>query len=183
MVMTGKVEGDVGKLAVFAGVHKFPARVKCAILVLARRHGGAERRGPAGEHGKRRDLIDFTRHCGEDIGSDRLEVRYFMNSNEAKNFDPRRGGRRHARRHEVTLQKGEQAYITQSLGGSYTVIVNGNMFRIEGKDADALGFEVAAQTRGSTGGPVTQEQLEKEIWEALKTATTRKSRSTSLTSA
>ena len=32
MVMTGKVEGDVGKLAVFAGVHKYPARVKCAIL-------------------------------------------------------------------------------------------------------------------------------------------------------
>jgi len=32
MVMTGQVNGDVGKLAVFAGVHKFPARVKCAIL-------------------------------------------------------------------------------------------------------------------------------------------------------
>jgi nitrogen fixation protein NifU and related proteins len=32
MVMTGKVSGDVGKLAVFAGVYKFPARVKCAIL-------------------------------------------------------------------------------------------------------------------------------------------------------
>jgi nitrogen fixation protein NifU and related proteins len=32
MVTTGKVIGDVGKLAVFAGVHKFPARVKCAIL-------------------------------------------------------------------------------------------------------------------------------------------------------
>src|SRR5437868_6259067 len=32
MVTTGKVLGDVGKLAVFAGVHKFPARVKCAIL-------------------------------------------------------------------------------------------------------------------------------------------------------
>ena len=32
MVMTGKANGDVGKLAVFAGVHKFPARVKCAIL-------------------------------------------------------------------------------------------------------------------------------------------------------
>ena len=32
MVMTGRVQGDVGKLAVFAGVHKFPARVKCAIL-------------------------------------------------------------------------------------------------------------------------------------------------------
>jgi nitrogen fixation NifU-like protein len=32
MVTTGRVAGDVGKLAVFAGVHKFPARVKCAIL-------------------------------------------------------------------------------------------------------------------------------------------------------
>jgi nitrogen fixation protein NifU and related proteins len=32
MVTTGKATGDVGKLAVFAGVYKFPARVKCAIL-------------------------------------------------------------------------------------------------------------------------------------------------------
>jgi len=32
MVTTGKSNGDMGKLAVFAGVHKFPARVKCAIL-------------------------------------------------------------------------------------------------------------------------------------------------------
>ena len=32
MVTSGKVVGNVGKLAVFAGVHKFPARVKCAIL-------------------------------------------------------------------------------------------------------------------------------------------------------
>ena len=32
MVMTGDIKGDVGKLAVFAGVHNFPARVKCAIL-------------------------------------------------------------------------------------------------------------------------------------------------------
>jgi nitrogen fixation protein NifU and related proteins len=33
MVTTGKTDGpELGKLAVFAGVHKFPARVKCAIL-------------------------------------------------------------------------------------------------------------------------------------------------------
>ena len=32
MVTTGEINGDMGKLAVFAGVHKFPARVKCAIL-------------------------------------------------------------------------------------------------------------------------------------------------------
>ena len=33
MVTSGKTpEGDLGKLAVFTGVHKYPARVKCAIL-------------------------------------------------------------------------------------------------------------------------------------------------------
>ena len=32
LVTTGQSTGDVGKLAVFAGVHKYPARVKCAIL-------------------------------------------------------------------------------------------------------------------------------------------------------
>ncbi len=68
---------------------------------------------------------------------------------------------------KVTLQKGEQAHITQSLGGSYTVIVNGNMFRIEGKDADALGLEATAKPV-STGEPVAQDQLEQEIWNQLK---------------
>jgi nitrogen fixation NifU-like protein len=46
MVTTGKVIGDVGKLAVFAGVHKYPARVKCAILswhaVMAALEGKAD---------------------------------------------------------------------------------------------------------------------------------------------
>jgi len=32
MVTTGKAREDMGKLAVFAGVYKFPSRVKCAIL-------------------------------------------------------------------------------------------------------------------------------------------------------
>jgi len=67
---------------------------------------------------------------------------------------------------KVTLQKGEQATLTQSLGGSYTVIVNGNMFRIEGKDADALGMEVAAKS-ASTGTPITQENLEKGNLESV----------------
>jgi probable FeS assembly SUF system protein SufT len=68
---------------------------------------------------------------------------------------------------KVTLQQGEQAYVTQSLGGSYTVVVNGNMFRIEGKDADALGITLSAKTAAS-GAPVTQEELEKEIWNQLR---------------
>ena len=68
---------------------------------------------------------------------------------------------------KVTLLKGEAAYITQSLGGSYTVVVNGNMFRIEGKDADCLGVEQTTKPV-STGAPVTQEHLEKEIWNQLR---------------
>jgi len=72
---------------------------------------------------------------------------------------------------KVTLQKGEQAHITQSLGGTYTVIVNGNMFRIESKDADALGLETTAApaTTSASGGPLTQDELEKKVWESLKT--------------
>ena len=70
---------------------------------------------------------------------------------------------------KVTLQKGGQAYIMQSLGGSYTVVVNGNMFRIDGKDADALGLEVHAKPAAAAGGPVTREGLEKEVWDTLKT--------------
>jgi probable FeS assembly SUF system protein SufT len=73
----------------------------------------------------------------------------------------------------VTLQEGEEARITQSLGGAYTVIVNGNMFRIEGKDADALGLEVAAKpvapaNSALPGAPVNREQLEKEVWNQMR---------------
>src|SRR5437870_2109940 len=68
---------------------------------------------------------------------------------------------------KVTLQKGGQAYITQSLGGSYTVVVNGNMFRIEGKDADALGLEATIKP-AATGEPISRENLEKEIWNQLR---------------
>jgi probable FeS assembly SUF system protein SufT len=71
---------------------------------------------------------------------------------------------------QVTLKQGETAYITQSLGGSHTVIVNGNLFRIDGRNADALGLKV--EERRATrpvGQPVTEEELTKEVWDQLKT--------------
>jgi len=70
---------------------------------------------------------------------------------------------------KVTLLKGEPAYITQSLGGAYTVIVNGNMFRIDGQNADALGLH--AEQKQSTAGhkPRTLEEVEKESWTQMKT--------------
>jgi len=72
---------------------------------------------------------------------------------------------------KVTLLAGEQAYITQSLGGTYTVVVNGNMFRIEPKDADALGKEVPVvrPLSPTPGAPMTAEVLEKEIWNQMRT--------------
>ena len=43
----------------------------------------------------------------------------------------------------VKLRQGQQGFITQALGGSFTVYVEGNLFRIAGHDADALGKETA----------------------------------------
>lgn len=71
---------------------------------------------------------------------------------------------------KVTLSKGEEARITQELGGSYTVIVNGNMFRIDGTDADALGKEASSSSvRVSGDKPATPEEVEKHMWEQMKT--------------
>ena len=43
----------------------------------------------------------------------------------------------------VKLRQGQQGFITQALGGSFTVYLEGNLFRIAGQDADALGKEAA----------------------------------------
>jgi metal-sulfur cluster biosynthetic enzyme len=68
----------------------------------------------------------------------------------------------------VTLQAGETAYITQALGGTYTVVVNGNMFRVDGRDADALGLETAAAKPAAVKAQ-TREEVEQQVWAALKT--------------
>ena len=49
----------------------------------------------------------------------------------------------------VTLPAGSVGYITQALGGSFTVFVEGNLFRIAGRDADAIGKEPPAPDRKS----------------------------------
>ena len=69
----------------------------------------------------------------------------------------------------VTLEKGEIATITQSLGGTFTVVVNGNMFRIDGKDADSLGKEPQLTPAEQAGKAETSEDLEKQLWDQMKT--------------
>lgn len=46
---------------------------------------------------------------------------------------------------KVKLQKGSMVMVTQALGTSYTVYVNGNLVRIQGKDGDALGLVILEQ--------------------------------------
>ena len=70
---------------------------------------------------------------------------------------------------KVTLVAGETAYITQALGGTYSVVVNGNMFRISGADADALGLEASSRPASAPGKPQTREEVEQEVWRVLKT--------------
>jgi len=74
--------------------------------------------------------------------------------------------------HVVTLEKGTEAFITQSLGGTFTLRVPryGGLFRIAGKDADAIGREPldSPVDAGGVGGEAPAD-LEPLVWEALKT--------------
>ena len=67
----------------------------------------------------------------------------------------------------VTLPKGTSAFITQSLGGTYTVQVPsfGGLYRIAGKDGDALGKEVLDAPAPGVAG----DDLEAQVWAQLKT--------------
>jgi probable FeS assembly SUF system protein SufT len=75
--------------------------------------------------------------------------------------------------HKVKLVKGTKAVITQSLGGSYTLLVPsfGGLFSLSGSDADAIGKEVMpiSQPEAMAEGPINREELEKRVWEQLKT--------------
>ena len=55
--------------------------------------------------------------------------------------------------------------ITQSLGGAYTVRSPQGLFRVDARDADALGFEVPDEAKPRESGAPAAEQ---EIWESLK---------------
>jgi probable FeS assembly SUF system protein SufT len=67
----------------------------------------------------------------------------------------------------VTLKKGERVMITQSLGGSYTVLINGNMVRIEGRDADAIGKPVTASQPEPPSDPKAPVDRQK-VWDQMK---------------
>lgn len=65
----------------------------------------------------------------------------------------------------ITLEQGTEVVITQALGGTYTVQVpaHGGLFRISGKDADALGKTAQEAANAAAAG-----NLESMVWEQLK---------------
>ncbi|HAM70797.1 MAG TPA: putative Fe-S cluster assembly protein SufT [Verrucomicrobiales bacterium] len=70
----------------------------------------------------------------------------------------------------TNLPKGTQVDIIQTLGGTFTVRTPEGMFRIAGKDADALGVQPPADAPakppgGEGAGPVD----EKLVWDTLRT--------------
>lgn len=68
---------------------------------------------------------------------------------------------------ELLLREGTTGFITQALGGSFTVYVEGNLFRIAGADADALGKEPTPSPK--VPDDATDADIEAVIWEQLKT--------------
>lgn len=69
---------------------------------------------------------------------------------------------------KVTINKGEIAVITQALGGSYTLMVNGNLFKINDTDADAIGKETIQEHETVSDNP-KQDVNEQQVWDQLKT--------------
>ena len=67
----------------------------------------------------------------------------------------------------VTLPAGQVGYITQALGGSFTVYVDGNLFRIRGADADALGKEPPPALE--LAEDAADADVEKLVWQQLRT--------------
>ena len=68
---------------------------------------------------------------------------------------------------EVILRKGANGFITQSLGGSFTVYLDGSLFRISGENADALGKERVLPP--SLPPDASHADVEQLVWEQLKT--------------
>ena len=67
----------------------------------------------------------------------------------------------------VILPAGQSGYITQALGGSFTIYVDGNLFRVAGSDAGALGRLPPAPI--ALPDHASDDDVEKRIWDQLRT--------------
>jgi probable FeS assembly SUF system protein SufT len=68
---------------------------------------------------------------------------------------------------EVNLKLGSVGYITQALGGSFTVYIDGNLFRIAGQEADAIGKTAAVAPDVPPGA--SEDDIKAVVWKQLRT--------------
>jgi len=68
---------------------------------------------------------------------------------------------------EVTLKPGQAGYITQALGGSFTLYIDGSLFRVAGADADAIGKEVLKIPELPKNA--TENDVLEAVWTQLRT--------------
>tara|TARA_R110001583_G_scaffold192800_1_gene359822 strand:+ start:30813 stop:31385 length:573 start_codon:yes stop_codon:yes gene_type:complete len=80
----------------------------------------------------------------------------------------------------IIIKKDTFVTLTQSLGGAYTVLINGNMARVDGTDGDALGFEPIVlefelsdddsgdESEGKSGTKSDNKTvMERNVWKAI----------------
>jgi probable FeS assembly SUF system protein SufT len=67
----------------------------------------------------------------------------------------------------VTLRQGQAGYITQALGGSFTVYIEGNLFRIAGEDGDAIGKTPVKLPE--LPPDATEEDVKDLVWQQMRT--------------
>ncbi len=67
----------------------------------------------------------------------------------------------------ITLPAGSEVFITQSLGGTYTVACGSGLARISATDADALGIESDDKIEDS-GSAITEGDTEGAVWAQLR---------------
>ena len=66
----------------------------------------------------------------------------------------------------ITLKAGLSGFITQALGGSFTLYIEGNLYRIPGTQADAIGKEIMQAPELPPGA--TEEDVRELAWSQMR---------------
>ncbi len=67
----------------------------------------------------------------------------------------------------VNLPAGTTGYVTQALGGSFTLYIEGNLFRVAGADGDAIGKEPLKAP--DVPDDASEAEIEAAVWQQLRT--------------
>jgi probable FeS assembly SUF system protein SufT len=68
---------------------------------------------------------------------------------------------------EIELKSGQSGFITQALGGSFTLYMEGNLFRLAGTDADAIGKDAVKTPELPPNS--TEDDVLALVWDQLRT--------------